>query len=141
MQSSERCRNAIMQWEGLRTAIYNDANGFPTVGYGHKLTTYELAQHAYADGITTGQAVILFDEDAAVVDKQVEALEPGYWSQGQFDALVSFTYNMGISRTKRLLSHGLAQVPNQLPLWVHAGTKILPGLVTRRKAEIEWWNS
>jgi lysozyme len=130
-----------MGWEGLCTALYNDANGFPTIGYGHKLTTYELAQHAYADGITTGQAVTLFDEDVNAVDKQVEALEPGYWSQGQFDALVSFTFNMGIGKAKQLLSHGLAQVPNQLPLWIHAGGIVLPGLVTRRKAEIEWWNS
>ena len=134
MQSSEQCRNAIMGWEGLRTGLYNDANGFPTIGFGHKLTPKEIATHTYVNGITTGQAVILFDA-------QINSLfVDGHLTQGQFDALVSFCYNDGFGRLHTMLSHGLANVPNELPHWVYAGTVKLPGLVTRRAQEVAWWN-
>jgi len=141
MQSSEQCRTAIMAWEGLRTSLYNDANGFPTIGYGHKLTPSEIAAHAYRNGITTGQAVILFDEDIASFDAQINSLfVDGHLTQGQFDALVSFCYNEGFGRLRTMLSHGLANVPNELPHWVYAGTVKLFGLVRRRAVEAQWWN-
>lgn len=141
MQSSERCRNQIMQWEGTKLSIYSDANGFPTVGIGHKLAPEEIALHAYVGGITTGQAVILFDEDIARFDTLVNSLfVDGHLTQGQFDALVSFCYNEGFGRLRTMLSHGLANVPNELPHWVYAGTTKLPGLVKRRAQEVAWWN-
>ncbi len=140
MQSSEQCRNAIMGWEGLRTKLYDDANGFPTIGYGHKLTPSEIALHAYVGGITTGQAVTLFDEDIVGFDAQINSLfVDGHLTQGQFDALVSFCYNEGFGRLRTMLSHGLDNVPNELPHWVYAGTVKLPGLVTRRAQEVAWW--
>jgi len=141
MQSSEQCRNAIMGWEGLRTGLYNDANGFPTIGFGHKLTPKEIATHTYVNGITTGQAVILFDEDIVSFDAQINSLfVDGHLTQGQFDALVSFCYNEGFGRLRTMLSHGLANVPNELPHWVYAGTVKLFGLVRRRAVEAQWWN-
>jgi GH24 family phage-related lysozyme (muramidase) len=130
-----------MQWEGTKLSIYSDANGFPTVGIGHKLTPAEIATHAYANGITTGQAVILFDDDIASFDAQINSLfDDRHLTQGQFDALVSFCYNNGFGRLRTMLSHGLANVPNELPRWVYAGTVKLPGLVTRRAQEVAWWN-
>jgi GH24 family phage-related lysozyme (muramidase) len=130
-----------MVWEGLRTSLYNDANGFPTIGYGHKLTPSEISARAYGDGITIGKSVILFGEDISSFDAQINSLfGDGYLTQGQFDALVSFTYNLGLVRLRTMLSHGLANVPNELPRWVYAGTVKLPGLVTRRAQEVAWWN-
>jgi GH24 family phage-related lysozyme (muramidase) len=53
---------------------------------------------------------------------------------------VSFCYNEGFGRLRTMLSHGLANVPNELPHWVYAGTVKLFGLVRRRAVEAQWWN-
>ncbi|MGB7150792.1 MAG: lysozyme [Terriglobales bacterium] len=139
MQASETCLTAIKGWEGCRLAIYDDLNGFPTIGWGHKLTPAEIASAAYTEGITQDEADSLFNADVAPTEAQVDAL--GHWAQGQFDALTSFCYNLGISNTRVMLGHGLAMVPQEIPLWCHAGGKIAPGLVTRRAQEVVWWNS
>ena len=141
MQSSETCRAMIMEWEGLRTGIYLDANGNPTIGYGHKLTGAEVESGLYVNGITAIDAETLFDKDIAGFEAQVTAL--GCWTQGQYDALTSFIYNLGIYRLRTMLRHGIDQVPEQLPRWVYASGqgKILPGLVARRAQEVIWWKS
>jgi GH24 family phage-related lysozyme (muramidase) len=139
MQASDTCRNQIKAWESCKFAIYDDLNGHPTIGIGHKLTPPELTSAAYTEGITQDEADSLFLADLAPVEAQVDAL--GHWTQGQFDALTSFTYNLGITATKTMLAHGLAMVPQELILWVHAGGKIAPGLVSRRALEVVWWNS
>jgi len=62
-------------------------------------------------------------------------------NQQQFDALVSFVYNLGAGNfesstlLRDLNAHDFAAVAGQLEGWVHAGSTVLPGLVTRRKAE------
>lgn len=139
MQASETCLSAIRGWEGCKFAIYNDLNGHPTVGYGHKLTPAEIASAAYTEGITQDQADALFLADITPTETQVDAL--GHWTQGQMDALTSFCFNLGINNTKVMLSHGIEQVPQQIPRWNMAGGKIAPGLVTRRATEVVWWNS
>ena len=139
MQASDTCKARIKEWESCRFAIYDDLNGFPTIGWGHKLTSAEIASAAYVEGITQDQADALFDADIAPVEAQIDAL--GHWTQGQFDALASFDYNLGITHTKTMLAHGLAMVPTEIPYWCHAGGKIAPGLVKRRAQEVAWWNS
>ena len=139
MQSSETCRNAIKGCEGCKLAIYDDLNGHPTIAWGHKLTPAEIASAAYTEGMTQDEADALFLADLAPVESQVDAL--GHWTQGQFDALTSFNYNLGITNTKTMLGHGIALVPTEIPYWCHAGGKIAPGLVKRRAQEVAWWNS
>lgn len=60
-------------------------------------------------------------------------------NDNQFSALVCFAYNVGSWRSSTLIKHILRGefkgAAEQFPLWVHAGGKILPGLVTRRQAE------
>lgn len=139
MQSSDTCRNAIREWESCRFAIYDDLNGHPTIGWGHKLTPAELSSANFTEGITQEQADLLFLADLTPVETQVDVL--GHWTQGQFDALTSFTFNLGITNTRTMLAHGLAMVPAEIPFWCHAGGKIAPGLVKRRAMEVTWWNS
>ena len=68
-------------------------------------------------------------------------------TQGQFDALVDFTYNLGAgrlvssTRLKMLNAGNTAGAGQQLLLWVYAGGKPEPGLVARRKAELALWHS
>jgi lysozyme len=140
MQASETCLNAVKGWEGCKLSIYADLNGFPTIGYGHKLTADEVTSEIYSDGITLEQANELFLTDATPFENAINAL--GIVStQGQFDALFSFAYNLGISNMKVMLSHGIDQVPQQISRWTHAGNIVQPGLVARRQQEVEWWNS
>lgn len=130
-----------MGWEGHRKSLYNDTNGFPTIGIGHKLTASEIRAHNYVNGITFAAMDTLFDIDIASIDAQVNSLfQEGTLTQGQFDALVSFDYNLGMARLRTMLGHGLENVPLQLPRWIHDDHGILPGLVARRAVELSWWN-
>lgn len=140
MQTSQRCRDSIKTMEGFVDHIYADAAGYPTVGYGHLLTQEDLTSKRFENGITEAQGEDLFNQDLVPVEQQVNSLNL-ILTQGQFDALVSFTYNLGIDKTHVMLSHGTAQVPQQMPRWVYAGGKVLPGLVKRRNLEVQWWNS
>jgi lysozyme len=140
MNPSETCLAFARSKEGCKLTIYPDLNGFATIGWGHKLTHDDIATGRFTNGITQEQADTLFAGDSEPVTGQVNGLDLTL-TQGQFDALWDFTYNLGISRTHTLLSHGLDQVPTQLPHWVYAGGKVADGLVTRRAQEVTWWNS
>ena len=135
MTPSVQCVTAIQNWEGLRLQVYNDLNGYPTAGYGHKLQSGE----SYPNGITEAQADALFNQDCVPFESQLASFGLAL-TQGQYDALFSFLYNLGISALKTMLGHGLDQVPDQLPRWVYAGGKPQPGLVDRRNQEVAWWN-
>ena len=138
--ASETCKAFIGECEGTKLAVYPDSNGNPTIGTGHKLTASEIVKGTYDKGITTLDAELLFEVDLAKVESQVNSLALTL-SQGQYDACVSFCYNLGICDLKTMLGHGMASVPNQIQRWVYADHKIEPGLVKRRKQELEWWNS
>ena len=135
MTPSVQCVTAIQNWEGLRLQVYNDLNGYPTVGYGHKLQSGE----SYPNGITEAQADALFNQDCVSVESQLASFGLAL-TQGQYDALFSFLYNLGISALKTMLGHGLDQVPTQLLRWVHAGGAVRSDLVARRTQEVAWWN-
>lgn len=139
MEASERCILAIQGWEGCKLQVYPDANGYPTIGYGHKLTHDDLVNKLYLNGIVQVRADVLFGLDLSIHETDVDSLKLTL-KQGQYDALVSFDYNLGIDALNMMLSHGLDQVPVQLPRWVHVGGKVLPGLEFRRAVEVQWWN-
>jgi lysozyme len=96
-------------------------------------------------GITEAAATDLLRQDAAVAEHAVVHLVTLPLSQGQYDALVSFTFNEGAGRLQsstllKLLNGGdYAGVPDQLMAWVIGGRKKLPGLVARRTAEAKLW--
>jgi lysozyme len=140
MNASDTCLSAIKGWEGCELSVYSDLNGFPTIGYGHKLTHSDIVSGKFSSPITEDQADTLFDQDVAPFETQVNGLGLTL-TQGQFDALFDFDYNLGINNLKVMLSHGIDQVPQQLPRWVHAAGVVESGLVTRRNTEIQWWNS
>jgi lysozyme len=123
--------------EGLRTETYPDADGHPTIGFGHMLKPGE----SFPNGITAEQATELLRGDVAFAEHAVNCLVTPKLTQGQFDALVSFTYNEGAGRLQsstllKVLNAGdYAAVPAQLMEWVYGGGVKLPGLVTRRAAE------
>lgn len=137
MKTSEAGRALIREAEGCELKAYACPAGIPTAGVGHtrgvKLgTTY-----------TEAQAQAWLAEDLADAEAAVTRLVKVPLTQGQFDALVSFVFNLGASKFAastllKLLNEGrVFAAASQFKLWVHSGNKILPGLVKRRAAEVD----
>jgi len=128
-------RAMIASFEGLRLTAYQDIVGVWTIGYGH---TGPDVKPGLA--ITRQQADQLLVNDLARFERGVNALVTVRLNQNQFDALVSFSYNLGLSSLQsstllRLLNAGNFQAAaDQFPRWNRAGGKEVAGL-TRRRAE------
>jgi len=138
MKTSPKGIALIKSAEGLRLRAYPDpgTGGLPwTIGYG---STSGVTRNMV---ITEAQAEQMLAEDLVRFERIVERAVRLPVNQGQFDALVSFTYNVGegnftASTLLRKLNAGdTAGAAEQFSRWVHAGGKVLPGLVKRRAAE------
>lgn len=131
----------IRAFEGFSSVPYVCPAGFPTVGYGHVVQAGERFETPLS--AEEGEALLRRDlprYEAAVcrlIDMPLGAL--------CFDALVSFTFNLGegalaASTLRRLVNAGrLADAGAQFDRWVFAGARKLPGLVRRRAAERALW--
>lgn len=133
MKTSERGINLIKEFEGLRLTAYKCSAGVYTIGYGHTKGVKR------GQKITEEQATAYLKTDVQASEKSVERWDSRYhWTQSEFDALVSFTFNCGAGNLKSLLKNGArnkAQIAATLPLYNKAGGKVLTGLVRRRTAE------
>ena len=130
----------IKQFEGFSPTVYVCPAGYPTIGYGHVVKPQEREQ--FAGGITTEKAEALLRQDVQTAERAVLRLIAVALTDGQFDALVSFTFNLGAgalqrSTLRRKVNRGdHAAVPAEFRKWVWAGGRRLEGLVRRREAEI-----
>lgn len=141
MTPSTQCLEIIEQCEGLRLAPYLCPAGVPTIGYGNtrhedgtpvKLTDAPITQQR-------AEALLRFSLGSFVdaVNRYVQVP----LAQGQFDALVSFAYNLGPQalRTstllRRLNAGDYAGAADQFDVWVMIGGKKSNGLVIRRAME------
>ncbi|MCO7595084.1 MULTISPECIES: lysozyme [Pseudomonas] len=137
MRTSQRGLSLIKSFEGLRLQAYQDSVGVWTIGYG---TTRGVRPGM---SISKEQAERMLLDDVQRFELEVQRLVSVPLSQSQWDALVSFTYNLGAanlesSTLRRLLNAGdYAGAAEQFPRWNKAGGKVLPGLVRRRAAERE----
>lgn len=136
----------ISEFEGFSATLYDDPAGHCTIGYGHlvhrgRCDGSEPAQ--FRRGLSQEQARRLLRDDARPFGEAVNARVTVPLSQPQFDALVSFVYNLGpgnfASSTllRRLNAGEYDAVPEELARWVKAGGRTLTGLVRRRAAEGE----
>ena len=122
--------------EGYSAHVYND-NGHPAIGYGHRLQPGE----SFPEGVTREEAQALLIKDMSVFEAMLAPLVPADCTQGQWDALVDFMYNVQNQPTavKELLAHGWQNVPEQLPRWCHEQVdgvwKENAGLLDRRNEE------
>lgn len=125
----------IRQSEGLRLRAYLCPAGIPTIGYG------STAGVKMGQTITAERAEELLREDLRQFEAAVSRLVKVPLSQGQFDALTSFAFNLGAkslekSTLLRLLNAGdYPGAAAQFDRWVYASGKKLSGLVKRRAAE------
>jgi len=155
MQMSEHGLELLKQWEGFKNKVYNDSAGLPTIGVGHLLTKSELssgkivingAPVPYDGGLSDQQVLDLLSQDVTPAAQLITNKVTVPVNQNQFDALTSFTFNVGGaafngSTLLKLLNQGqFDQVPTQLRRWNKAGGKVVQGLVNRRENEIKLWN-
>ena len=123
-------------FEGLRLEAYKDSAGVWTIGFGHTGPEVRAGQH-----ITEGQAEALLRADLEASVKCVRQAVQVPLAQPQFDALVDFCFNAGRGNfLGSTLLHDVnrgdfASAAGQFGLWVHAGGRMISGLVRRRAAE------
>lgn len=140
MNISDKGINLIKSFEGLRLQAYQDSVGIWTIGYGHTQDVHE------GMAINESEAEQLLRDDLARFEHGVEDMA-GDCTQGQFDALVSFAFNLGLQALKtstllRLHKAGdHAGAEEQFMRWTKAGGRVLSGLVRRRAAEAELYES
>jgi lysozyme len=128
--------------EGFRERAYSDVAGFSTIGFGHRLTPAD----SYPNGITQSQAESILAADIAIAENAITHLVRVPLTQGQFDALVDFVFNLGAGRLAastllRYLNAGkYDDAAWQLLAWDHAGSRQLPALKLRRESEFRLWS-
>ena len=129
----------IKQFEGCRLAAYQCSAGAWTIGYGHTAGVHKGMK------ITQAQADEYLKQDIAKFEKYIN--NPSYvpftdkLNQNQFDALVSFAFNLGQGNVKKLCTgRVMNQIPSAMQQYCKAAGKTLPGLQRRRKAEAALYN-
>ena len=131
---SDICLAKIKEFEGLRKEAYLDAAGVPTIGYGHTQGV------RMGDVISEYWADMFLKADLFDIENQVNSL--GEFNQPQFDALVSFAFNLGFYKLKtstllKTIQEGgsMHAIKQEFKKWVYAGGKKLKGLERRREWE------
>jgi len=141
MTLSEEGLAFIKQREGLRLVPYQDVAGVWTIGYG---STTEVVP---GEKITEVEAGERLKEDVRHAENCVNQLVTVQLAEHEFDALVSFTFNVGChalrkSTLLRLLNDGkYDMVSTELGRWDKAGGTVVAGLTKRRKLEADLWEN
>ena len=144
---SDKGINVLKGFEGLCLAAYQDIGGVWTIGYGHTSAAGGMRVDKGLT-ITHEQAEQLLKDDLArmtypVIKRWVNVP----LTQGQFDALASFTYNLGegqVSKStllKLLNAQDYQGAANEFERWVYAGNTKVNGLIRRRQNERELFES
>lgn len=131
MKVSNDCISLIKQFEGCRLSAYKCPAGVWTIGYGHTAGVKEGMK------ISQVQAELYLLDDLQKYADMVSKYDSKYsWKQNEFDALVSFCYNVG--SIDQLTTNGTRSrqvIAKKILLYNKGGGKVLAGLVRRRNAE------
>ena len=136
MYTSEDGIRLIKNFEGFRAGAYLCSAGYKTIGYGHV-----LPKNSSINNISKAMAEELLLGDVEKAEISVKRNIKANLTQGQFDALVSFTFNLGSGALQRStlrqkinrLEH--ESVPKEFMRWIYAGGIALSGLKKRREME------
>ena len=138
MQVSKQAIELIKRFEGFKSNCYVCPGGYKTIGYGHIVNDNEFIEE-----IDEKKGEMLLSIDIEQSRKSVLKFISAELTQGQFDALISFTFNLGggalqRSGLRRKINRGEhEEVPREFMRWIHAGGVKLSGLIRRREAEVE----
>lgn len=141
MRISPRGLALLKQFEGCSLTVYKDSAGLFTVGYGHLIGDGKNLPNISKYKLTQKQADMLLQYDVIPREKAVERLCPVPLTQNEFDALVSFTFNLGAgalqrSTLRQKLNRGdKAGAAKVLLKYNRAGGRVVRGLIKRRIAE------
>ncbi|MBW4463085.1 MAG: lysozyme [Nodosilinea sp. WJT8-NPBG4] len=151
----------VATFEGSRSAKdgkiypYDDGLVNQLIGYGHLIQPHEQQSGTitidgegvpFTHGISAAQAKALLEQDLQPIRQEVDNLVAVELTNNQRAALASFMYNVGpqtfaeSTLLKKLNAGEYDAVPAELMKFIRAGDEELPGLVTRRQAEIELWH-
>ena len=131
----------IKKHEGVKMVVYADPVGLPTGGVGHLLSEEEKKLMPIGTPLTMETVDNWLKGDVKEAEEAVRSRVKIPLTQPQFDALVSFTFNVGAgalgsSQLLRLVNQGLmASASREFGRWVYAKGRILPGLRVRRREE------
>ncbi|GJD17925.1 hypothetical protein RIVM261_028810 [Rivularia sp. IAM M-261] len=141
---SDRGLELIVQFEGIFLNLYNCPANHATIGVGHLVHHGPIngsEPEEFKCGITRQRAMEILRTDVSGAEVVVNKLVKVPLNQNQFDALVSFVFNLGETNfanstlLRKLNASDYDAVPSELNKWVYAKGKILPGLVKRRLIE------
>lgn len=136
MRTSIEGQHLIEHFEGLRLKAYQDIVGVWTIGYGHTGKDVHPGMH-----ITQKYAEHLLRDDLMKAERAVKHYYNKPITQGQFDALVSFTYNLGAGALhgstlmRKMNAEDFDGAANEFHKWNHAGGREIVGLTRRREEE------
>lgn len=136
MKTSQKGKDLIANFEGVVLDVYKDAVGLDTIGIGHLIKKGERFTT-----ITRQQAFDLLEKDLIQFEDAVNKLVKVSIGQNQFDALVSFAFNLGASNLgnstllKKLNAGDYSGAANEFLRWNKAAGRVLAGLTRRREAE------
>ncbi len=135
----------IKRFEGFAPEVYVCSGGWPTIGYGHVVRENE--RDRFADGIDETAAEELLRCDVETAERAVLRLIRVPLEDGRFDALVSFTFNLGAGALQRSMLRRKVNceehdaVLAEFGRWVWAGGRKLKWLMRWRVAEAELYAS
>lgn len=124
-------------FEGIRLTAYQDQGGRWTIGYGHTLDVH------LGDTCTQRQAETWLQQDMAWAERVVNSAVTTQLTQGEYDALVDFTFNLGSGNFEhsQLLAlvnqRNFAAAANEFDKWDHADGQVVAGLLRRRETEAQ----
>jgi len=139
MKPSQKCIDMVKHFEGFEDTAYLCPANVWTIGYGRTKNVKE------GDKITEPQAERDLQEELQEFGAQVLGVVDVSLLQNEFDALTSWTYNLGVGNLssstllKKLNAGDKDSVPSEMLRWNKAAGKVLAGLTARRQAEADLW--
>ncbi|KAF5091608.1 Phage lysozyme [anaerobic digester metagenome] len=146
LKISDRGVAFIKQHENFSNILYLDVAGHCSIGYGtmvHRGGCDGTEPDEYKSGISQKRAEELLRIQIGIIERVVNSRVMVSLTQSEFDALVSFSYNVGTGAfkkstlLKKLNNNEKSAVPGELKKWVKADGKTIPGLVKRRAEEVD----
>lgn len=139
MKTGKDGKNLIKMYEGFSAFAYLCPAGVMTIGFG---TTRVNGKPIFENQkVTLDEANILLDQDLKKYEDAVNTLVKVQLTQNQFDALISFVYNLGADNfkkstlLKKINANEFSEAAEEFIKWNKAKGKVLPGLTRRREAE------